>query len=458
MQHAEHFLTRLDRLVGREVDLALELYRDPELLRTVVDAASPPEGCERLAISLEDAVTGPFLVVTRGGQFVTCLGRGMRPGELPVVSRPELDACARRVERLREKLALSREIKGQRASQQLLRRLFLTPDSVSREDFLEVAAWEPLAGSAFLDTYTAMGAALVDRGELLRNARVRGPAGDAALREYWDLLHAAGHMALLGSLTADREQYAERTERTAGARAAFSWPLTGTGIIAFILKGAWAAGRLGKLMLPAYKRALTEDVAFFELLDTLFALLTLGLRNRGLRAEIQKALRAAPGLARTPHAQRLREAMGQEIEVCCSIAAELLDATPEGLEAGLLRVGEGYFEAGARPLEDPQQRELARTLPLMSRTDGLTEGYKLAHTLHLVAVAARGGPEQFYLPRTLLAAVREPWKPEDTWKVLDPIMKAERAGRVPAVRKVTVGRNDPCSCGSGKKYKRCCGA
>jgi uncharacterized protein len=31
--------------------------------------------------------------------------------------------------------------------------------------------------------------------------------------------------------------------------------------------------------------------------------------------------------------------------------------------------------------------------------------------------------------------------------------------RVTTVRKVdTPGRNDPCSCGSGKKYKKCCGA
>ena len=29
---------------------------------------------------------------------------------------------------------------------------------------------------------------------------------------------------------------------------------------------------------------------------------------------------------------------------------------------------------------------------------------------------------------------------------------------VPVVRKeVKVGRNDPCPCGSGKKYKKCCG-
>lgn len=26
----------------------------------------------------------------------------------------------------------------------------------------------------------------------------------------------------------------------------------------------------------------------------------------------------------------------------------------------------------------------------------------------------------------------------------------------PATRSVHIGRNDPCSCGSGKKYKKCC--
>jgi SEC-C motif-containing protein len=30
-------------------------------------------------------------------------------------------------------------------------------------------------------------------------------------------------------------------------------------------------------------------------------------------------------------------------------------------------------------------------------------------------------------------------------------------GPVPARRAATLGRNDPCSCGSGRKYKRCCG-
>ncbi|HWQ61931.1 MAG TPA: SEC-C metal-binding domain-containing protein, partial [Negativicutes bacterium] len=34
----------------------------------------------------------------------------------------------------------------------------------------------------------------------------------------------------------------------------------------------------------------------------------------------------------------------------------------------------------------------------------------------------------------------------------------EAATRQPIVNKDQVGRNDPCPCGSGKKYKKCCGA
>jgi hypothetical protein len=58
VQHAEQFLSRLDRLPRSEVDLALELYRDPDLLRAVLEAAAPPESLERVAISIDDPARG----------------------------------------------------------------------------------------------------------------------------------------------------------------------------------------------------------------------------------------------------------------------------------------------------------------------------------------------------------------------------------------------------------------
>jgi len=43
-------------------------------------------------------------------------------------------------------------------------------------------------------------------------------------------------------------------------------------------------------------------------------------------------------------------------------------------------------------------------------------------------------------------------------KVAEPVATNEGAGaKKPAVKEAKVGRNDPCPCGSGKKYKKCCG-
>jgi hypothetical protein len=457
VEHAEHFLSRLDRLPRSEVDLALELYRDPELLRAVLDAADLPEQAHRVAISIEDPVLGPFLIVTRTGHFVTCLGRGMRAGEHPVITRGQLDTISRRIDRLREKMALATRLGAERGHGHLLRPLVRAPAFVSREDFLAVAAWEPLLGPVFLDLYLAMARELLLQGPILRTRRSRRAQDEEALHAYWNLLHTAGHMALLGASTADRDHYATLSEQSRGSRAAFSWALTGTGVSTFILKGAWAAARLGKLMLPEYKRALVEDVSFLELLDTLFVLVAMGTRAQGTRAEIQKALRAAPATARTPQAKRIREAMPRHVEACCDLAYALLETHQEELDASVRSIGLHYFEPGTDIDGDPLRADACRTLPLMSWTDGIAHGKKVAMSFTLVAATARGGPEQFYLPAEISEAIRKPWTPDDTWLVLEPMLRLQPApGR--ATAKPSVGRNDPCPCGSGLKWKKCCGA
>jgi hypothetical protein len=357
--------------------------------------------------------------------------------------------------RLRQKVAIEAKVQ-ERASAHLLRRLFVAADTVTREDFLAVAAWEPLLGPTFVDLYLAMATELLEQSPVLRRVRIRGANAEEVLHTYWNLLHAAGHMALLAAMAGDREHYASMTEVHTGARAAFSYALTGTGVVAFIVKGAWAAGRMGKLMLPDYKRALVQDVAFYELLDTLFALLAIGTRSQGTHAEIGKALRAAPHLARTKEAQRLRDVMGREVELCCLATADMLDTSADEIDAIRLRLGESFFEPGAETPGSVRE-ELVRTLPLLSWTDGITDGQKFLRSLTLIAAAARGGPEQFYLPSEIARPLRVQWKPDHVWTLLDPLIRTERAGRKPSVRESSVGRNDPCPCGSGQKWKRCCG-
>jgi uncharacterized protein YecA (UPF0149 family) len=65
-----------------------------------------------------------------------------------------------------------------------------------------------------------------------------------------------------------------------------------------------------------------------------------------------------------------------------------------------------------------------------------------------------------YLPAHLIDAYRadlRQWDPETTLAQLDSQHRYFMRDR-PIRAESTPGRNAPCSCGSGKKYKRCCGA
>lgn len=459
MSHAEHFLTRLVRLADDEVKLALALYYDSEWVKEILGSAGLPDAADRVALSLSDSHQGPFLVVTRGGHFVTCLARHMSPGQLPVVMRDRLTVSARKVERDRDRAALEERVQGgDDRLRALLMRLFSSADSISREDFLEIAAWEPLLGPAFLNTYLAMGAELTEQSIVLRQNRLAQRASDSMLHDYWNLLHATGHMALLGSMSENRTQYEALVADTPGARAAFSYPLTGTGVTTFMLKGAWAAGRLGKPMLAAYKGALFEDVALFELFDTLLVLLVLGRRSQKLRAEIIKAVSGAPTRAANAQAQQLRAQLGREIELVCELSVSLLDAPRQELDETMLRLAQHYASNDMSIADDPVVLDAALTLPLLSWTDGITDGKCLIKTFHLAAIASELAPERFYLPREVLTQLREPWVPEHTRKILDPMTRAAGSQRPVRREAPKLGRNALCPCGSGKKHKRCCGA
>lgn len=105
---------------------------------------------------------------------------------------------------------------------------------------------------------------------------------------------------------------------------------------------------------------------------------------------------------------------------------------------------------------DGVSRELARTLVYSVYADGLTHGRQAARSLALMAAAVRGPPEQFYFEREVLDILHTPWEPARTELLLAAHRKVERAYNQPIRREKRPGPNDPCSCGSGKKYKKCC--
>ncbi len=88
-----HFLERLERVSMVHMDLALSLYRNPELVRFLLHEAAPPDRFERVAIALDHSGQPPWVIVDRQGNFITCLGAGMVPGGCWTLSRASCARC-----------------------------------------------------------------------------------------------------------------------------------------------------------------------------------------------------------------------------------------------------------------------------------------------------------------------------------------------------------------------------
>jgi hypothetical protein len=177
--HDEHFLERLDRVSDSydELELALGLYRDHELVRFVLDHVRLPEGAERVAFALTPDQAGPHIIVARDGGFVTCLGAGMKVGQHPVVSRAHLDALAAKHERVRAGLALAR--KRGTDSTALLKKMTLVGPAFPREDFLAAEAAVGPAAGALLSKWNSWTEAMGTLLPVLLRTRIRESARPA---------------------------------------------------------------------------------------------------------------------------------------------------------------------------------------------------------------------------------------------------------------------------------------
>ena len=103
--------------------------------------------------------------------------------------------------------------------------------------------------------------------------------------------------------------------------------------------------------------------------------------------------------------------------------------------------------------------EIAYLLPLL--TDTSLHGNPEAQVILplLMPWVVEADLEDLYLPANTLTRLRldVSMPPERILAHLDDYGAYMNRGG-PARREAVPGRNEPCSCGSGKKYKRCCGA
>jgi len=207
LPHQDHFLSRLDRVPHAERELALELYRDHNLVEFLLARVRLPEQAQRVAISLGDPSNGPFLIVTRDGRFVTCLGEGMKVGDLPIITRGQLDAIAERHEDLRARLTLIQRPDGRPGkTTNLLSRLHEAGDGLAREEFLSLAALQPLLQIELMGIHIRVSKELEQARagllELLRRTDHPKEAHREQMRQYFLRSWLVAHLSLLIALDA----------------------------------------------------------------------------------------------------------------------------------------------------------------------------------------------------------------------------------------------------------------
>ena len=253
MGHDDHFLHRLDRVEREHVELALGLYRDHELVRFILANARIPAEAERIAIALEDDVSGgPHIVVARNGHFVTCLGRAMSTGGLPVISRSHLDGLVSRVERVREGIAVAK--KRGFDETHLLDRIESEGDRVPREDFVAASAVLGPAVPLLLGVYTSWAKAVHEMHPLLQTGRrtvtpMQKRAEGQLARGVWAMAHSA--MILAHTLT---RAWVEDWSRGPLHETCSPWSaLLAQCALPFVTRAAWLAAKFGKPMVGAYK-------------------------------------------------------------------------------------------------------------------------------------------------------------------------------------------------------------
>jgi hypothetical protein len=455
--HQHHFLSRLDRVPLPHVELALMLYRDDGLVKYLLQNAKLPEGTERVAIALEHAEQGPFLVVTRDGTFVTCLAAGMKAGGLPVLTRGQLDVMMSKVGDLRARMQAAQALAGPKGrTAKLLERIYTAGPFLSREEFIGISAFQPLLDMRLLHAYFHTITSLDEaRDRLLKIERPKA-SFSPLLRAYWEAFWAVGHLAVLAFMDG-RALVEGLPPELDMSGAPLSWGAVRQGVFALALRGTWAVAKVGKTQLKICKDALDSAPSPLRLITSSTALIALGLRHAKLQAEVRKAL-VAP---KNPESVLYRPELLKILQDCAHVAFE----APEQAAALQRKVGaamavkltqsqpRGAIYRFERPQDVPE--ELAMTLATYLCDGFISASDKLMLLVLSLPWVARAAPEQFFLPRDFLRVTFPRWTPAQTIELLAPLR--EHYGKPGQVRPEGPTRNGPCPCGSGKKYKRCCG-
>ena len=462
--HAIHFLKRLDRASGTQEELALQLYNDPEVLRFVFRSLTIHEEFDRVAVSLHEADKGPYLVTSRKGRFVTCLGEGMKIDDLYLINHSRLLNYIEKNEEYRRRRKLATSLVGEKHQmKKLLTRIASKGDDVTREEMLAVSVMQPALKLAFIDKLFEFISNVSGNARVLVRRKRFTKKDWPVLKSHYENYRAVGHLALLASMNGPGGIEGAVADNAEYLLQSLVLPLF-SGDMAMLLRFAWFIGKMGKSLLPELKRRFLEPELHEEWALAFMGLIVMGLRHGKTRGKVIKILEELPDALKNFGYDIGNFIMRLDLEGTMILALTSLVNTDKAYERSLISAKRLCFEAH-RPCKLPalytweKQADVPEDMAFTSVMNA--HFYFSEHTeifnlcLAFTPWLARCEAEDFYHPHDYYRHVSRPWRPEDTLSLIDHD-REKRGERKPVKVEPTPNRNDPCPCGSGKKYKRCC--
>jgi hypothetical protein len=442
--HDHHFLSRLDRVDLRHAEMALELYRDHQLVREILRASSAPCDAPRIAISLDDPKSGPFVIVAKDGHFVTCLAEGMRVN-LPVVDREELDLIASHLNGLRN---AAHAVAQDPSRGDVLRRVLTRGEFLYAEDLAELRPVLPLIEGPVTIRTLVLGESIVSLLPAVRRVLgFKGARARSALAEYAKALYRYRNHMLIAGLASPRLL---REIIRQSPECSLSRPAHALGLILPVVTGGWLMAQFGPDAIEAIaKRVDARDG--YGTTDAVAGLCAIAARYPAYRADIRDVLsriRVPPSCyERHPAAASGLEVLRMDAE------GSLAPAVHAAAQAHAFKVARVFFPDARGPADIPAGEAL--TLYLQNASSVTESGGNFLSCLMLVHEAAKLDAEALCLPRRFKDLHRSRLDPQLAPTLIQgirqarPLPQPERAPQRP-------GRNEACPCESGRKYKRCC--
>ena len=468
MGHAIHFLQRLERVDYKQADLALRLYRKQDLLKLLLHFLDVPEQHERFAISLDEDEKGPYLVLTREGEFVTCLGKGMSVDKLFVVPHGRFSAHLKKAEDFFKDREQAKEVVGE-SLEHLLELLFYEGDTISREKFWAVSTVQPILWRDFLQLWFETSQELFVLRYSIRGSAKAKKAPDDVLWKLWCHFWGQQHLMVLslmggqGPLRRTFDELSELSHEKGFENPGFqlTFGCFFTGITCQMIRAIWALGRLGSLVFAECKRKYFHSKNMFEWLFAACGLVVIGLRHKRYHKEVEKALFSGK-LAKSAGAKSFISSLTVG-EGFLQILLMSFKAPEQGLEMAedMVRKAYGMDENAKKSFERSGYESIDDVSPELlfasfaNNTNSLFKTPDFALLIGmLLPWLSKCEAEDLYLPEPLNQLEDYEWDRSYTLSLLEE-WDNFFGTPVPAESK-KIPRNAPCPCGSGKKYKKCC--